>query len=94
MTIDTRTEADYYHDVATTVGDVTVKIAARKVEYRREVVIKKGGVWSVMSTLDRLLTDLPTTYVKCDNAVLWDAKIVSAALKSETARRQQEAILR
>ena len=47
-----------------------------------------------MSTLNRRGNLLPTTFVKWDNAVLRDAKIVSAALKSETARRQQEAILR
>ena len=92
MTIDTRTEADYYHDVATTVGDVAIRVRAKKVEYHRDVVVKKFSL-EASCKLDRR-TELPDTYIKWDNAVLRDAKIVSAALKSETARRQQEAILR
>lgn len=88
MTIDTRTEADYYHDVATTVGDVAIRVRAKKVEYHRDVVVKKFSL-EASCKLDRR-TELPDTYIKWDNAVLRDARTVTAVLASETARIEQE----
>lgn len=94
MTIETRTETDFYHDVAVTVGDVNVHVRAKHVEYRRVVAaVEKGCVWRIASAKDRRFDTLPTTYAKWDNAVLRDAQEVQLSLAMTLQRKKAAAAL-